>query len=141
MHRKAINNREAHLGIIHTENLTFSLRVFENTKSAVIYMQIQEEYLRIKALFAGVDEKQLELIDGAILECARLRVQLNDLNEIAKESGLIKVHPENKKLQKELTVSKLIVKVRANYLNYITKLSNMLGRNIDDDEDDLEEFE
>lgn len=104
-------------------------------------MEVSKEYERIKALFDGVDEKQLMLVDGAILECARLRVELNRLNEIVKESGLVKVHPTNPSLQKELPVSKMIVKVRANYLNYIAKLSNMLGKNIDDEEDDLEEFE
>jgi hypothetical protein len=107
----------------------------------VIVLETSKEYERIKALFAGVDEKQLQLVDGAILECARLRVELNELHEIKKSSGLIKIHPQNPGLQKELPVSKMIVKVRANYLNYIAKLSNMLGKNIDDEENDLEEFE
>lgn len=104
-------------------------------------MNINQEYERIKELFSGVDEKQLQLVDGAIWECARLRIELNDLHEIIKKSGLVKVHPDNPSMQKELPVSKLIVKARANYLNYIAKLSNLLGRNIEDDEDDLEDFE
>jgi hypothetical protein len=107
----------------------------------VIILEITKEYERIKALFEGVGEKQMQLIDGAILECARLRVELNNLHEIVKSSGLIKVHTSNPGLQKELPVSKMIVKVRANYLNYVAKLSNMLSKNIDDDENDLEEFE
>ena len=44
-------------------------------------------------------------------------------------------------MQKELPVSRLIVKARANYLNYIAKLSNVLGRNIEDDEDELSDYE
>ena len=44
-------------------------------------------------------------------------------------------------MQKELPVSKLVVKVRANYLNYIAKLSNVLGKNIEDEEDDLGDYE
>lgn len=105
------------------------------------FLNINQEYERIKELFSGVDEKQLQLVDGAIWECARLRIELNDLHEIIKKSGLVKVHPDNPSMQKELPVSKLIVKARANYLNYIAKLSNLLGRNIEDDEDDLEDFE
>lgn len=104
-------------------------------------MDVQKEYERIKSLFDGADESQLNLIDGALWEAARIRVELNKLHEIVKESGLIKVHPQNPALQKELPVSKLIVKARANYLNYISKLANLLGKNINDDEDDLSDYE
>lgn len=105
-------------------------------------METTQEYERIKALFDGVDDKQLQLIDGAIWEAARLRAELNRLHEIVKQSGLVKVNPDNPLQQKELPVSRMIVKVRANYLNYIAKLANILGRSVDDDEDDdLSEFE
>ena len=107
----------------------------------VISLDVQEEYERIKALFDGTDEKQLSLLEGTFWECARLRVELNRLHEIVKESGLVKVCPTNKTLQKELPVSKIIIKVRANYLNYVVKLSNILGKNVDEDIDDMEEFE
>lgn len=102
---------------------------------------VAKEYERIKDLFAGVDEKQLALIDGAIWEAARLRIELDRLNGIINQTGLVKLHPDNPGLQKELPVSKLAVKVRANYLNYIAKLSKVLGAGVEDDEDDeLEEF-
>lgn len=103
-------------------------------------MDPRQEYERIKALFDGVDEKQLALVDGAIWEAARLRVELNRLNEIVKQTGLMKVHPDNPGMQKELPVSRLIVKVRANYLNYIAKLSGVLGKSDIDEDDDMEEF-
>ena len=104
-------------------------------------MDPQQEYERIKALFDGVDENQLALVEGAIWEAARLRVELDRLNEIVRQTGLVKVHPDNPGMQKELPVSRLIVKVRANYLNYIAKLSGVLGRSIDDEDDDMKEFE
>lgn len=104
-------------------------------------MEVQKEYERIKELFSGVDEKQMQLIDGALWEAARLRVELNDLNKIIKETGLLKTKPGDPSMQKELPVSKLVVKVRANYLNYIAKLSNVLGKNIEDEEDDLGDYE
>lgn len=108
----------------------------------MILLEIKKEYERIKDLFKDIDDKQLSLLDGAFLECARLKVELDDLHKIIIKTGLVKVHPENFEMQKELPVSKLIVKTRANYLNYIAKLSNILGRNIDDDDfDDLEDFE
>ena len=104
-------------------------------------LDIEKEYQRIKTLFSDCDEKQLSLLDGSFWECARLRCELNQLHEIVEESGLVKVHPNNKAMQKELPVSKIIVKVRANYLNYVAKLSNILGKNVEDVEDDMEEFE
>lgn len=104
-------------------------------------MDIQKEYERIKELFLGVDENQLKLVDGAIWECARLKKELDDLHNIIKETGLVKINPKNSTMQKELPVSKLIVKVRANYLNYIAKLSSILGKTIDENDDELNEYE
>lgn len=104
-------------------------------------MEIREEYERIKELFSGVDENQLKLVDGAIIECARLKKELDDLHKIINETGLVKVNPKNPSMQKELPVSKLIVKARANYLNYISKLSNVLGKDIGEEDDDLNEYE
>ena len=104
-------------------------------------VEIQTEYDRIKVLFAGIDEKQQALIDGAIVEAARLRAELNRLHEIAAVSGLIKQHPSIPGLQKELPVARQIVKVRASYLNYIAKLSGVLGKTAQDEDEDLSEFE
>ncbi|MBP2657293.1 MAG: zinc-binding protein [Firmicutes bacterium] len=52
----------------------------------------------------------------------------------------MKVHPDNPMRQVELPVSRMIVKVRAGYINYIAKLSGILGRSVDDEDDDLDEF-
>lgn len=104
-------------------------------------MNEEQEYKRIKNLFAGVEENQLALVDGAIREAARLRVELDNLHQIIKKTGVVKIHPDKPTLQKELPVSRLVVKTRANYLHYIAKLSNILGRNVTEDDDDLAEFE
>lgn len=102
---------------------------------------VDKEYKRIYDIFSEADDKQLELIDGMIWECARLRVELDSLYLTIKMTGLIKVNPTNPLQQKELPVAKLIIKARANYLNYIAKLSSILGVNYDDDSDELEEYE
>ena len=112
-------------------------------KEDVRLEKIKKEEERLLALFDGISEKQLDLSRGAILEAARMKVELDELQEIISSSeGLIKINPKNFSQQKELPVSKLIVKVRANYLNYITKLSNILGKdNDDDDGDELNSYE
>lgn len=104
-------------------------------------LEIEKEYERIKELFSGIDENQLKLIDGAIWECARLKKELDYLHKIIKETGLVKVNPNNPSMQKELPISKIIVKSRANYLNYIAKLSNILGKDIEEDDEELSEYE
>lgn len=108
----------------------------------VIILKVIREYERLKEQLKDVDEKQLALVDGSILEAARLKVELDELNLIIKETGLLKYNPKNLAQQKELPVSKMITKVRANYLSYITRLSSLLGKNLTlDEEDDLNEFE
>lgn len=102
---------------------------------------IKKEYERLKLLFNGVDEVQLELLDGALVEAARLKVELDDLRIIVKQTGLIQVSKKDANKQRELPVGKILTKTRANYLNYLSKLSNMLGKNVDEDEDDLSDFE
>ena len=103
--------------------------------------EILQEYERIKALFADVDEKQLQLVDGAIWEAARLRVELDRLNEIVKQSGLIKVDPNNPLKQKVLPVSKELPKVRAGYTNIIFKLARVLGAGVGDEDLGLDDYE
>ena len=104
-------------------------------------MKIEEEYQRIKALFDGVDEKVLSLIDGAILESARIKVELDDMHEIVIKSNLIKVNKENPLLQKELPISKLLTKQRANYINYISKLAGVLGNTEEEEDEELGDYE
>ena len=102
--------------------------------------EFQREYDRIKALFVNVDEKQLQLVDGAILEAARLRVELDRLHEIVAASGLIKVDPTNPQRQKVLPVSKELPKVRAGYTNIIFKLARILGAGVDVEDLGLDEY-
>lgn len=104
-------------------------------------VEIKHEYERIKHLFAGVDENQLALLDGAIMEAARLRYELDRLHLVAEKSGLIKMDPMNPERQKELPVSKQLPKVRASYANVIFKLAAVLGKTIEDDDLGLDDYE
>ncbi len=102
--------------------------------------EMQQEYERIKALFADVDEKQLQLVDGAIIEAARLRLELDRLHDIVKISGLIKVDPNNPTRQKALPVSKELPKIRAGYTNIIFKLARILGASVNDEDLGLDDY-
>ena len=101
---------------------------------------MEKEYERIKALFKDIDEKQLQLVDGAIIEAARIRAELDRLHEIAKVTGLIKVDPANPMRQKVLPVSKELSKVRASYTNIIFKLARILGAGINEEDLGLDDY-
>ena len=49
--------------------------------------KIEKEYIRIKSLFNEIDDKQLSLLEGAFVECARLKVELDDLHKIIVRTG------------------------------------------------------
>lgn len=105
--------------------------------------EIDKEYERIHGLFDDCDKKTLALLEGLFLEAARTRIELNKLNELVKETGLVIVNPKNKKQQKELAVSKTLPKVRASYANTMFKLSAILGKTVVEDDPDggLEAYE
>lgn len=105
--------------------------------------KVQREYERLVDLFGeqGADEKKLLTYNGLILECARAKIQLDELNEIATRTGLVKVHPDYPDLQKPLPVATELTKVRASLTNMLTKLDRILCTNTAEDFDDLEEFE
>lgn len=104
--------------------------------------KVQQEHERLVNLFKeqNADENKLLTYDRLILECARATIQLDGLSEIAEKTGLVKVHPDYPDLQKPLPVATELTKVRASLTNMLTKLDRMLGTNVTEDFDDLEEF-
>ncbi len=126
---------------INIKNLTF-LRINEEFERGLnMEEEVRKEYERIKALFKDSDENMLKLMDGAFIEAARLRVELNDIHSIVKETGLIKINPNNQTMQKELPVSRMLPKVRANYTNVIFKLASVLGKNVSDEDLGMDDYE
>lgn len=104
-------------------------------------MEIQKEYERVRALFDGCEDRQLELLDGLFREAARLRVELDMIHEKLKVTGPILTSPKNPAMQRISPAANLAVKYRASYLNTIAKLSGILGKTAEDEDLGLEEFE
>lgn len=105
-------------------------------------MNVQQEYQRLRALFQdGTDEKLMAAVDGALMEAARIRVQLNELNQLAAKSGLVKYDVNNPSRQKVQPVARTITQVRASYINYIAKIAKLLGGNVDEEDDDFDDYE
>lgn len=80
--------------------------------------------------------------DGAIMEAARIRCQLDELNKIARAGGLVKYDPANPSRQKTQPVARTITQVRASYISYIAKLTKMLGGGaLEEDDDEFDDYE
>lgn len=105
--------------------------------------KIQKEYERLHETYkqAGADDLKLEICENLIMECARAKVQLDNLNDIVKVTGLVKVHPKQLDIQKPLPVATEITKIRASLTNMTFKLTNMLCELNDDDDLGLDEYE
>nr|WP_315022909.1 zinc-binding protein [uncultured Aminipila sp.] len=105
--------------------------------------QVAKEYEKFLELFkqAGADELQLAICDSLITECARAKVQLDQLQDITIKTGLVKIHPDNPGMQKTLPVASELSKLRASLTNMLIKLNKILCTGIEEEDDDLEEFE
>ena len=102
----------------------------------------RQEYDRIRELFKEADKGLLNVMDGVIWEAARCRAELDELHEIVEKTGLILVDKKNPLRQKELPVSRQLVRVRASYLNHMAKLAKVFGQNApEDDELGLDDYE
>lgn len=138
-------NRRLNTFTIRMENLTFLMRIFclgENMGNQERTQKCRQEYDRIREIFKESDPELLEVMDGVIWEAARCRAELDELHEIVAKSGLILVDRKNPLRQKELSVSRQLVRVRASYLNHMTKLAKVFGQNAPEDDDlGLDEYE
>lgn len=138
-------NRRGDTFTIRKENLTFLMRIFclgENMGNQERTQKCRQEYDRIREIFKESDPELLEVMDGVIWEAARCRAELDELHEIVAKSGLILVDRKNPLRQKELPVSRQLVRVRASYLNHMTKLAKVFGQNAPEDDDlGLDEYE
>lgn len=105
--------------------------------------KVKEEHDKLASLYKeqGADDLKLKIYDNLIVECARAKVQLDELNEIAEKTGLVKVHPEFSDMQKPLPVATEISKVRASITNIMFKLDRILCVNMEEEWDDLGDFE
>ena len=97
---------------------------------------VKLEYDRLVKLFDGADEQKQKLLEGHIWENAELRVQISAIAQLP----LIRVHPNNPAIQKETPAGKMLIRLRASYINSTKLLCKELGVP-EMDNDDLEDFE
>ena len=89
----------------------------------------QKEYERISKLYEKIPENKRSLVDGLIVQAARLRVSLDDLWEDLKKNGnteMFKQANDGVEFPRERPESKIFAIRDKNYLSIIKKLDEML---------------
>ena len=103
--------------------------------------EISAEIERLKVEFKGADESKIRTLEALIEQAAYERIYLRRLNEQAFETGLIKVHPEDPRIQRTLPVSGEIAKHSAALTNIMDKLMKHLEVEDDDEDEGLDDYE
>lgn len=102
----------------------------------------EQELKRWRDLFANTPEETQEAVDGLIQKAAYLHGLCCELQEVINLSGVIKVHPTNPGIQKQVPAVKEYARLAESYANIVNKLNGILSRNAPEEEDDdLAEFE
>jgi hypothetical protein len=107
----------------------------------MVNSELSAEINRLKAEFASADENKIRALEGLIEQAAYERLYLKKLNQQAIETGLVEIHPENPKLQRTLPISGEIARHSAALTNIMDKLMKHLAVPIDDEDDELGEYE
>lgn len=102
--------------------------------------EYQKELMRLRKLFEKVDPTKADLVEGLIEEAAWLRVETAVLKSNMAETGMIKIHPQNKGLQRPTEASKQYLKNVNTYAVLIKTLNGVLMKDQIEEEDPFEEF-
>lgn len=101
----------------------------------------KKELNKLNEIFSDVDESYYKLAEGLIINAATLYAENYELRKILNKTGTIKIHPDNFQLQKALPIGDSFRKNVESYSNVINRLSNILQKKIDDDDEDMDEYE
>ena len=100
--------------------------------------KLNKEYARLAALFKGVDKNKLELVDELLKKAAFLKCELDDLQTLIKKKGAVEF--SNKGNSRQTPVYKTYLTSLMAYQTIIKTLNSILGKNVNDDDDEFDEF-
>ena len=99
---------------------------------------INEEYKRLKNLFANVDESKTELVDELLKKASFLKVELDGLELQIKKYGSIQ--KSNKGNMRESIYFKTYLQSINVYQSIIKTLNTIMGKNSIDEDDEFDAF-
>lgn len=92
-------------------------------------MTEKSETARLRCLYEDLPENRKAVAEGLIVQAARLRVRLNELNQDIEEKGLIELFSQSEKVEpyeRERPAASLFIKLDKNYQAIIKQLTDML---------------
>lgn len=95
----------------------------------------KRELEKLKEIFKDVDECKQQLVEGLIQDAAFLFAENYDLKNLINETGMIKVNPVNKSMQKQTEVGKQYLKNINSYSVIIKALNGILMKNTLEEDD------
>lgn len=101
----------------------------------------EKELNKLNELFVDVDENTKKLNEGLIKDAAFLYAENYILKQSLDVTGMIKFHPSNPTLQKQLPAAKEYRQNLTSYSVVIKTLNGVLEKVNDDDDDDMDEYE
>ncbi|WP_379136009.1 hypothetical protein [Paenibacillus sp. sgz500958] len=100
------------------------------------------ELAKLQAIFADVDPSKAQLVEGLLEDAAFLKAENTVLKKALIATGMVKIHPTNPDLQKPVEAARQYLKNVNSYSVIIKTLNSILNKNIiDDDDDDLDDYE
>ena len=102
--------------------------------------EYQKELMRMREIFKNVDPLKAELAEGLIEDAAWIRVQSAELKTLMVETGMIKIHPDYRQIQKPTEAAKQYMKNVNSYAVIIKTLNGILQKDQLEEEDDFEKF-
>lgn len=91
--------------------------------------RVKKEYNRLKKLYNDIPPEKLKLVDGLIIQAARLRVNLDDNWEDISENGdyeLFSQSPQTDPYERERPVARLYNNRDQSYQRIIKQLTDLL---------------
>lgn len=107
------------------------------TKEAIFKKELE----KLTEIFNDVDESKRKLVEGLIEDAAFLKAENSILKEVISETGMVKIHPKHKDLQKPVEAAKQYLKNINSYSVVIKTLNGVLNKNAIEEDDELSEFE
>ena len=103
-------------------------------------LDIQKERERLEELFKGADPAKKELAKGLLDQAAYLAVENAMLQEGMLETGMVKIHPVHKDIQKPIEAARQYRQNANSYAMMIKTISSILNTGGGEGEDPFDEW-
>jgi len=98
------------------------------------------ELKKLNDIFADVEESKRKLVEGLILDAAFLKAENYTLKETLKATGMIKINPKDRTLQKKVLAADQYLKNVNTYATVIKSLNSVLSKNIIEEDDGFDDW-